>query len=219
MPSVSVVLPVFNRASPLGAALKSVFAQTYQDFEIILVDDGSAEEVVSSLPSGLAGRLRRLHQSHPMSAQARSAGTATASGHLIAFLDADTEWMPEKLGAQVDYFERHPATGMLCTGVVGSTANRGAAPASPLHAFADVFHARFTVNTQTVMVPKLVVEDVGGFREFGDGHAEDWDLWLRVAARHPIGYLAELLTFLPHDAAERARKHLLCLAARHRRKP
>ena len=198
MPSVSVVLPVFNRASPLGGALKSVFAQTYQDFEIILVDDGSAEEVVSSLPSALAGRLRRLHQSHPVSAQARSAGTATASGHLIAFLDADTEWMPEKLGAQVDYFERHPATGMLCTGVVGPIANRGAAPAAPLHAFADVFHARFRVNTQTVMVPKRVVEEVGGFREFGDGHAEDWDLWLRVASRHPIGYLSELLTFLQH---------------------
>ena len=195
MPSVSVVLPVFNRASPLGAALKSVFAQTYQDFEIILVDDGSAEEVVSSLPSAFAGRLRRLHQSHPLSARARSAATATASGHLIAFLDADTEWMPEKLGTQVDYFERHPATGMLCTGVVGSMANRSAAPAAPLHAFADVFHGRFTVNTQTVMVPKRVVEDAGGFREFGAIRADDWDLWLRVAARHPIGYLSELLTF------------------------
>ena len=197
MPSVSVVIPVLDRASPLGTALKSVSAQTFKDIEIIIVDDGSADESVRPLPPSLFGSVHRIHDPRPGSARAINSALARAGGRLIAFLDARSEWMPEKLGVQLDYFEHHPTTGILCTGVVGTRGGQDTAHGAPVHAFAEIFHARLSVNTQTVMVPRRILEEAGGFREFGDRDAEDWDLWLRLAERHPVGYISERLLFRP----------------------
>jgi CDP-glycerol glycerophosphotransferase (TagB/SpsB family) len=196
MPSVSVVIPVFDEASALIGALNSVIAQTCQDFEIIVADDGSARQSRATevlLEAG--GAVERICHPKPGSSSARNAAIARARGNLIAFLDADSEWMPEKLLAQVDYFARYASTGLLCTGVVGGSFRRGGKAGPPRAVFGDVFHARFTVNTSTVMVRRQVFEQAGGFREYGDMEAEDWDLWLRIAAHHPIGYLPEPLTF------------------------
>jgi glycosyltransferase involved in cell wall biosynthesis len=190
-----VVIPVRDRVSPLGAALKSVSAHTFKDFEIIIVDDGSAEESLRSLSPALTGRVHRLHDADPTSARARNTALANARGTLIAFLDASSEWMPEKLAVQLDYFEHYGATGLLCTGVVGADVGRVTLPDSPFHGFGEIFHGRLNVNSQTVMVPKGAIEDAGGFRDFGDRDADDWDLWLRLAARRPVGYVCERLVF------------------------
>ena len=196
MPSVSVVIPVFDETSALSGALNSVIAQTFRDFEIIVAGDGSAQQSrATDLLLEAGASVQRICHPQPGSSSARNAAIACAGGNLIAFLDADAEWMPEKLLAQVDYFDRYPSTGMLCTGVVGGRFRRGGTAGPPRAAFADLFHARFTVNRSTVMLRRHVFEQAGGFREFGDMEAEDWDLWLRIAAHHTIGYLPEPLTF------------------------
>jgi glycosyltransferase involved in cell wall biosynthesis len=195
MPTISVVVPVLNRASLLGAALKSVSAQTFKDIEVIVVDDGSAEENVRSLPPSLVGRVHRLHDAQPASARARNRALSNASGALIAFLDAGSEWMPEKLATQLEYFEHYSTIGLLWTGAIGTRGGRRTLPDVPFHGFGEIFHARLNVNPQTVLVPKPAIEEVKGFRDFGDRDAEDWDLWLRLAARRPVGYVSERLVY------------------------
>jgi glycosyltransferase involved in cell wall biosynthesis len=194
MPQVSVIIPVFNSARLIGTALRSVFAQTFRDFEVIVVDDGS--EDTGELTSALAEWADRIHyvrQANGGPASARNTGISRAAGDLIAFLDADDEWLSDKLERQVGYFARHPETGLLHTALVGDFTPSRATPGPPRHAFCDLFHTEFFVNTLTVMVPRQVLSAVGGFDERREVHIEDWDLWLRIAASYPLGFLAEPL--------------------------
>ena len=196
MPHVSVVIPVFNSARLIPSALGSVFAQTFRDFEVIVVDDGSDDraELVDALAKW-NGRIRYIRQANGGPARARNTGMAHATGELIAFLDADDEWQPEKLAKQVQYFREYPETGLLHTAVIGVPASGTAQTGPPRQAFCDLFHTRFFVNTLTVMAPKRVLNEAGGFDERREIHIEDWDLWLRIAARHPMGYIAEPLAY------------------------
>jgi hypothetical protein len=197
MPEVSVIIPVYNCAGLIGAALRSVFAQTFTDFEVIIVDDGSQDG--TALRAALApwqDRFTYIRQANGGPASARNTGLSRARGRLIAFLDADDEWMPEKLARQIEYFARYPETGLLHTAMLDHAGAPRAARAEqepPQHRFCDLFHTRFFINTLTVVVPRAVLQAVGGFDERREIHVEDWDLWLRIAAAHPIGYIAEPL--------------------------
>jgi GT2 family glycosyltransferase len=195
MPHVSVVIPVFNSAPLIGAALRSVFAQTFRDFEVLVVDDGSEDHhELSAALAEFAGRIQYVRQPNGGPAKARNAGVARATGELVAFLDADDEWLPEKLASQVQYFHQYPGTGLLHTAVVDG-APESAVDGPPTHAFCDLFHTGFFIKTLTVMMPRRLFNDVGGFDERREVHVEDWDLWLRVAAHHPIGYIGQPLAF------------------------
>lgn len=196
MPHVSVVIPVFNSAPLVGAALRSVFAQTFSDYEVIVVDDGSEDcDQLTAELAAFAGQIQFIRQPNGGPASARNTGIARATGQLVAFLDADDEWLPEKLARQVEYFHRHPETGLLHTAVVDATGAGTAVDGPPTHAFCDLFHTRFYVNTLTVMMPRRLLNEVGGFDERRQIHVEDWDLWLRIAARHPIGFISEPLAY------------------------
>jgi hypothetical protein len=193
-PRVSVIIPAYNAAPLIGAAVRSVFSQSFTDLECIVVDDGSRDE--RELLDALApwqDRIVYVRQENGGPAKARNTGIARAQGELIAFLDADDEWLPEKLALQTAYFDRHPETGLLHTGMVGERESLRPAGGPPRNAFCDLFHTRFFVNTLTVMIPAAVLTDIGGFDERREIHIEDWDLWLRIAARYPFGYLPEAL--------------------------
>jgi glycosyltransferase involved in cell wall biosynthesis len=195
MPHVSVVVPVFNAAAYIAGALRSVFAQTFTDFEVIVVDDGSDDH--AALTRALAefdGRIHYFRQPNSGPAKARNTGVAKATGELVAFLDADDEWLPEKLARQVKYFQDHPDTGLLHAAVVDGTPD-SAIGGPPRHAFCELFHTDFFIRTLTVMMPRRVFTEAGGFDERREIHVEDWDLWLRIAARYPIGYVAEPLAY------------------------
>jgi hypothetical protein len=194
MPHVSVIIPVFNSAHLVGHALRSVFAQTFRDLEVVLIDDGSDDE--QDLAAALdewSGRIICARQANGGPASARNAGIARSSGRLIAFLDADDAWLPDKLARQVEYFERYPDTGLLHTAVVGDAQPPAMPAGPPRRVFCGLFHTVFFVNTLTVMVPRHVLDAVGGFDERREVHIEDWDLWLRIAASWPFGYLPEPL--------------------------
>ena len=191
MPEVTVVIPAYNAASTIGAALDSVFTQTFTDLEVIVVDDGSADDLEGAL-APWRQRIAVVRQENRGPGAARNAAVARASGRLVAFLDADDEWLPEKLARQVAYFARYPETGLLHTGIQGDRWD-GREPEPPRHAFCELFHTDFFVRTLTVMVPRRVLEEVGGFDERREVHVEDWELWLRIAARHPVGYIPEPL--------------------------
>jgi len=191
MPHVSVVIPVFNAAPLVTSALRSVFAQTFTDFEVVLVDDGSEDrEALTAALAEFSGRVQCIRQANGGPARARNTGIGASTGELVAFLDADDEWLPEKLARQVEYFSCYPQTGLLHTAVVHGTRHGASFDGPPRLAFCELYHTDFFINTLTVMMPRRVLEEVGGFDERREIHVEDWDLWLRTAARHPIGYIS-----------------------------
>lgn len=114
-PRVSVIIPTFNCDSYLPEAIDSVLAQTYQDFELIVVDDGSTDHTAEIL-QGYGDRLRAFHQSNQGVAAARNHGIRKAYGEWIAFLDADDIFLPDKLAAQMQLAMTHSELGMIHSG-------------------------------------------------------------------------------------------------------
>ena len=113
MPTVSVVIGTYNSARWLGATIDSVRRQTFQDWELVIVDDGSTDDT-RRVVGGHADdpRIRYVFQTRAGRSAARNRGIAMSSGPLVAFLDADDLWRPEKLAKQVSTLARDPAAGL-----------------------------------------------------------------------------------------------------------
>ena len=116
MARVSVILPVHNGASTIARALSSVFAQSFTDYEIVVVDDGSTDETASVLAG--YDRIRVISQSNRGVSAARNAGLRAARGEYIAFLDDDDEWMPEMLARCAEVLDQDPNCVLAYTGVL-----------------------------------------------------------------------------------------------------
>jgi glycosyltransferase involved in cell wall biosynthesis len=111
-PRVSVIVPTYNRARLVCATLESVFAQSYQDFEIIVVDDGSTDDTAAAV-AAYGDRVRYLRQANRGVNPARNCGIAAARGEFIALADSDDLWEPWKLATQVKLLETYPAVGFV----------------------------------------------------------------------------------------------------------
>ena len=204
MPHVTVIIPAYNAGRTITAALQSVFSQTYRDYEVIVVDDGSTDDTALRIAEW-GDRVTCVRQLNGGPASARNAALRHSRGPLVAFLDADDVWLPRKLERQVAYFTRFPETGLLhSAAIVSPTPTQtvldtlDAVPLDalgdpPSNAYCDLFHGRLEINTLTVMIRRDVLTEVGGFDERRELHVEDWDLWLRIAARYTLGYLPNAL--------------------------
>jgi glycosyltransferase involved in cell wall biosynthesis len=187
---VSVIIPTYNRAFFLTEAVASVLAQTYGDFELLVVDDGSTDATPAALaPFGSRVAVLRRATRGGVSA-ARNLGAAAATGDWLAFLDSDDLWLPEKLALQVEYLRAHPD---LCICQTEETWIRNGVRVNPPRrcrkVAGDIFLPslrRCLVSPSAVMLPRRLFEAMGGFDETLPA-AEDYDLWLRVAWRYPVG--------------------------------
>src|SRR4030042_1653484 len=104
---VSVIIPVYNRAELIAQAVESVLRQSFSDFELLVVDDGSSDGTWEALQR-CGPRIRALPQEHRGASAARNLGIQTAAGEYLAFLDSDDLWQPQKLARQVQYLDQHP---------------------------------------------------------------------------------------------------------------
>jgi glycosyltransferase involved in cell wall biosynthesis len=198
--AVSVVIPTYNCARYVAEAVESVLAQTFADFETIVVNDGSTDNTEQVLEP-YRDRILYVAQPNRGLSAARNAGIRASSGRHIAFLDSDDQWYPSKLARQVEVLSAHPdyaavhtdSSAIDAAGVLRRRAvNPGRQSKNGM-----VFDEFFANNTcvaliSSVLITRECLDAVGLFDERYYG-CQDWDLFLKVSAAYPIWYIAEPL--------------------------
>ncbi len=198
-PLVSVIIPVYNAAAYVRETVDSALHQAYPNLEVIVVDDGSTEDL-SWVAAAYGTRVRYVRKPNGGPASARNLGIRMASGAYLAFLDADDLWEPDKLRAQMDLLLRHPSVGLVYS-AMSEIDEQGLLrqPSRGRHArpSGDIAEALFWHNwvpTSTVVIRKACLEQVGGFDEARELiSVEDYDMWLRIAERHEALYVDQPL--------------------------
>jgi glycosyltransferase involved in cell wall biosynthesis len=211
-PIVSVVMPAHNCADYIGEAVASVLGQTFRDLEILVVDDGSTDDTVGAL-APYAEHVRLIRQGQRGVSAARNAGILASRGQLVAFLDADDIWLPEKLELQVEAVLRHPDAGFVYTdfmvfdaaGVrtpsrfsrtpeavawfqrssVAGDSSRGAI-------YRELLHDNW-IHASSVLVNRRTLDEAGPFDE-SLSRGEDYDMWLRMARDRPVVCINRVLS-------------------------
>lgn len=201
MPKVSVVIPAYNYARYLDESIQSVLAQTFRDFEIIVIDDGSTDntaEVVSAYP------VRYFYQENQGLPAARNRGTALTNSEYIIFLDADDVITENTLQKSVDVLDRHPEVGFsygqalfvndlgVILGMRKSSFLRGSAVVDGKEQIKELSLYTNRITISSAMVRRYCLNEVGGFHEemkrFQDHH-----FFIKMAKKYPVAYIAEPL--------------------------
>ena len=185
MPRVSVIIPAYNAEAFVAEAVESVLAQTYQDFEIIAVDDGSTDGTVSVLKQ--YPQVKLIEKPHSGIAETRNAGLKAACGELVAWIDADDRWRKDKLAKQVAYLDAHPETGMLYTRYWNFT-DLPEESLSPEQRF--LLGKEISRSMATTVIRKVLFDRFGLF-DTSLVYSEDSEWMLRVLIRCP-GAVAKL---------------------------
>jgi glycosyltransferase involved in cell wall biosynthesis len=193
---VSVIIPTHNRLRMLQDAIDSVLAQTYRDFELIVVDDGSDDGGAEKIPARYGSAVRVVTQARRGVAAARNLGVKCSRGSYLAFLDSDDMWRPRKVETQMSFMQTEIRSQICQTeeiwirnGVRVNPKKRHRKPSG------DIFRASLDlclVSPSAALMTRELFERVGGFDE-SFPVCEDYDLWLRIAVEHPVHLIAELL--------------------------
>jgi glycosyltransferase involved in cell wall biosynthesis len=207
-PLVSVVMPSFNSAATIEATLRSVVAQTYPSLEIIVVDDGSSDDTVERARAVACDRPIQVvaegrNQGAP---RARNRGAELAKGELLAFLDSDDSWSPEKVERQVEAMLAAPET-VLCYTQIRHDDHLGREIYTSEYARSgalgpELLTRNVVGSTSSVMIRRDAFFGVGGF-DPGFTACQDWDLWVRLAQAGPFACCAAPFTQLLHHHGTR----------------
>jgi teichuronic acid biosynthesis glycosyltransferase TuaG len=225
MPTVSVIIPAYNAEAFLARAIRSVEAQSFRDFELVVVDDGSTDGT-ADVARGFSG-VRYVRGSHQGEAGARNLGLEEATGELVAFVDADDEWLPEKLARQVAFMEELGSSFSYTDAYIVRDGQRvrHSTLARPQQGeileplIEDWLDQAFILPTE-VMASRALLQGAGGF-ETGlstAGHV-DYGLWLKLGIRRTrFDYLAEPLALwyrghesVSSDAVEMVERYRVAL--------
>jgi glycosyltransferase involved in cell wall biosynthesis len=200
MPTVSVVIPTYNRSDYILEAVESVLAQTYHDYEIIVVDDGSTDDTDKVLgPLIKDGKIRYVYQENLNKSAARNHGIRLAKGKYIAFLDSDDLFLPKKLEKQVLFLDKNPEIALVHSWHRKFDDAGNHLGTRDTSRFSGWVYPEILLTWSVLMaVPCMLVRaevlaDVGGFDEdvlWG----EDLDIWRRITMRYPIDLIPEVLT-------------------------
>ena len=194
-PAVSVIIPTYNRGWILKEAIDSVLAQEFTDYELIVVDDGSTDDTRTILDS-YGQNIIVLAQANEGVSAARNRGIAESRAQLVAFLDSDDLWLPQKLERQVEFFNSDPDA-LICQ--TEETWIRNGVRVNPKKRHQKLSGMIFEpsldlclVSPSAVMIRKSLFDAVGMFDESLPA-CEDYDLWLRVSCRYPVYLIDEPL--------------------------
>lgn len=201
MLKVSVIIPTYNRAELLPETIGSILAQTFRDFEIIVVDDGSTDNTKEVVESFNSPSIRYIYQANLGVSAARTTGIKASSGEYIAFLDSDDIWLPENLELKVKRLDSHPEVALVCSDAYVFDDKTGAnlgrfwrdkpfhywinpqkASEQPLK---EMLSRGCFIGPPLALVRRLAFANVGYFDESLPTF-EDWDIFIRIIQRFPI---------------------------------
>lgn len=222
MHQVSVIIPTYNRAHLLSRALTSALNQTFQDFEIIIVDDASTDDTDKLVASFHDCRIVYIQNRRNQGVSAaRNSAIQQAQGDYIAFLDSDDEWLPDKLEKQLKLFTgTSPKVGLIAAGAVDI---RNQTPyAYYIPKFRGDNSKRILVENcvglnGTAMIRKECFDKAGLFDE-NLNSSEDWDLWIRIAQHYEVDFIPDIMLryypqtdsmIMDHNAGIKAHKIIL----------
>ncbi|MEO1429163.1 MAG: glycosyltransferase family A protein [Cyanobacteria bacterium J06633_8] len=198
MPKVSVIIPAYNAMSFLPETLKSVFKQTFTDFEILVVNDGSSDDIVEWVSQIKDPRVKLISQTNQGVSAARNAGIRKAQGEYIAFIDADDLWEATKLEKQVNCMEANPSVGLVYTWTAFIDQFGKPTSISKIsHAQGDVWEEiviRDMISPGASAMVRAECFDKVGLFDVGLSIGEDRDMWTRIAAIYPFAVVKEFLT-------------------------
>jgi glycosyltransferase involved in cell wall biosynthesis len=182
----------------LPDTLESVLRQTFTDFEVLIVNDGSSDNIIQWTAEIKDPRVQLISQTNQGVSAARNKGIVQAKGEYIAFLDADDLWEPTKLEKQVLCLDENPAVGLVHTSMLlvneqGQSLGKIITSNAEGKAWKQLLEHN-TILTSSVIVRQSCLETVGGFDQ-NLRTAEDWDLWIRIASRYPLAFIKEPLVF------------------------
>jgi len=201
LPVISIVLPTFNRAKTIGRAINSLLEQTYQDYEIIIVDDASedeTEEIVKGFADEKTRYIRCKQNKGP--GAARNLGIQESRGKFIAFQDSDDEWLPEKLEKQIKvFFAAEPELGVVYSDMARITKDGSEiyykSPIIQQDRIIDPvtkYYAVYGIGIQSTLIRKECFEKAGGFNE-NFLRFEDGELFIRLSKYYRFHHLPEIL--------------------------
>ena len=197
-PYVSVVIPLYNKELEITNTISSVLAQTFTDFEVIVVDDGSTDNSLSQLEKCSDQRIKVFTTENKGVSHARNFGIKNATSQFIAFLDADDLWKPHHLKDLKLLFETYPNCGMYCKAyekIKGKTIidSRYKDISNSKHwkGVVDDYFYHSNINSlassSSIAIKKSILDTTGYFNEnYNSG--EDTDLWIRIALKHPTAF-------------------------------
>jgi glycosyltransferase involved in cell wall biosynthesis len=205
MPRVSAIVPAYNAARYLKATIESVRSQTYDDWELIVVDDGSTDDtrlVVQSYAPALGMKLRYIYQPNRGLPAARNTAIREARGEFIGILDADDVWLPARLERGVALMDRSPEVGLVHAKIAridvgGAVIGVPVFPPRKYQSGKIAIHLltrRARIACPTVLFRRRCLETSGFFDE-AMGATEDRDLWFRIAEHFEVAYIDEILAY------------------------
>jgi len=195
---VSVIIPTYNSAKYIAEAIDSVLAQTYENFEIITIDDGSTDNTEEMLKPYM-GKITYIRKENGGPASARNRGIEISKGEFIAFLDADDVWLPQKLEKQMNFMRNNPDIDIICTAVSDyrDSENLSSGEITLLkkgYIFNQLIQGNF-ITASTVLLKAKCIK----YGELFDEDkrlisVEDYNLWLRLSRKYKFGFLNEVTT-------------------------
>jgi len=210
---VSVVIPLYNKERHIARAIRSVLDQTYGDLELIVVDDGSTDAGAAVVETIRDPRLRLVRQENVGECATRNRGIAEANANMVAFLDADDEWMPEHLETIRRLAKKYPECGAYAsTTVTVDLLGKRTVPEHvgiPAHPWEGVIPNYFRsatsypVSASAVAIPRRVFDSAGLF-PVGVTIGADLDMWCRIALRFPIAFSTHVGALYHKEADNRA---------------
>lgn len=215
IPKFSVIIPLYNKEPHIARALDSVISQTVQDFEIIVVDDGSTDKSAEIVRTFNDSRIRLIQQENAGVSAARNKGILESKAPLIALLDADDEWTPAFLEEILKLSIRFPLAGIYSTAycIIDPNGKKRSAiykaiPPAPWKGILPSYFLTATLGdspicSSSVCIPRNIFSEIGLFK-IGSWWGEDDDLWGRIATKYPVAFSWEIGAINYRDAVNRA---------------
>ena len=212
MTKVSVIIPAYNAMTYLPKTVESVLKQTFTDFEVIIVNDGSSDGIEQWVDTITDNRVKLVSQKNQGAAAARNTGIADAKGAYIAFIDSDDLWEPTKLKKQVYCLDNNPDVGLVyawTSSIDKNGNNRGKifANNSEGYVWEKLIEENIVMSGSAAMVRRDCFEKFGVFDD-NLRFAEDREMWIRIASNYSFAVIKEVLVYYRHHANNKSRNYI-----------